>query len=309
MIYTITFNPAVDVVLTGQHFQLGQLNRSSHEGYVAGGKGINMSVLLKRLGKDSVATGFLAGFTGQFIESELRKEGVEPDFIQIEGITRINCKLHADTETEINGNGPEISPENFDRFYQYFNERLEAGDLVFLAGNAAPGMAADAYQKIAALCWQRQAYLILDTNLALLTACLPHHPFIIKPNHHELGEIFGVEIKAIDEIIYYGRALQEKGARHVLVSRGGQGAVLITEEGLMYQSSVPTGQVLNSVGAGDSMLAGFMASYLDTKNFETALRRGAAAGSATAFSVGIGQADFIQQLENQISVSEIKGER
>ncbi|MDO4432720.1 MAG: 1-phosphofructokinase [Aerococcaceae bacterium] len=305
MIYTITFNPAVDLVIQVPNCELGGLNRSTREHYVAGGKGINMSIVLQRLGHDNCATGFLGGFSGKFIEEALLAEKVTPNFIDIEGITRINVKLKSDVETEINAAGPTISPEQFEELVAYLEARLVSEDVVFLAGNAAPGLDETAYTRIAALCQQKQAKLVLDTNKALLSACLPYQPFIIKPNHHELGELFDVEIDDEATIIHYATELQKRGARNVLVSRGGKGAVLVTETGECYRSNVPKGTLVNSVGAGDSMLAGFMAKYLETTDYAKSLQQGAATGSATAFSVGIAEKSLIMSLVDQVSVEKI----
>ncbi|MCQ9210717.1 1-phosphofructokinase [Granulicatella seriolae] len=302
MIYTITFNPAVDLVIKVPDFQVGDLNRSVGEDYVAGGKGINMSVVLHRLGQTNIATGFLAGFSGYYIKQELKREGIEPHFIEVEGTTRINVKLKSKEETEINAAGPHVSPEKFQELVSYFQDKLQEGDVVFLAGNAAPGMDSSAYATIAQLCQKKKAYFVLDATKDLLTLCLQYQPFIIKPNHHELGEIFGVTIQNEDEIITYARKLQEQGARNVLVSRGGDGALLVTEDGQILSSNVPKGKLINSVGAGDSMLAGFMAKYLETKDYAQSLQQGAATGSATAFSVGIATDALIQELIPQIRI-------
>ena len=302
MLYTITFNPAIDLVIRVDHCQLGELNRSTGEDYVAGGKGINMSVILHRLGHKNVATGFLAGFSGEFIKQSLLEEGITPHFVQVEGTTRINVKLKSTQETEINAAGPYVPAEKFTELLSYFEQHLQTDDVVFLAGNAAPGMTSQAYVAIAKLCQEKHAKLVLDTTKTLLTECLSYQPFIIKPNHHELGEIFGVELHTEEAIITYAKKLQEKGARNVLVSRGGNGALLVSETGEVYTSNVPKGTVVNSVGAGDSMLAGFMAAYLETSDYATALKQGAATGSATAFSVGIATLEFINELKQQITV-------
>ncbi|MBG9982681.1 1-phosphofructokinase [Aerococcaceae bacterium DSM 111020] len=308
MNYTITFNPAVDLVIRVPDMNLGELNRSFEEEYVAGGKGINMAVLLKRLGQDTIATGFLGGFSGEFIKNSLTEEGIQPAFIEVEGTTRINVKLKAQQETEINAKGPIISDNQFNQLIDYLSEKLSAKDTLFLAGNAAPGLDQRHYQAIGQLAQEKKAKFVLDTNKELLTACLPFRPFLIKPNHHELGEIFGVEITDETEIIYYIKKLQDLGARNVIVSRGGEGALLMTEEGQIYTSTVPKGTLINSVGAGDSMVAGFMAAYNDTKDFEQSLLQGAASGSATAFSVGIGTKEKIEELKEQISIQSLENE-
>ena len=305
MIYTITFNPAVDLVIQVPNCQLGILNRSMGEEYVAGGKGINMSIVLKRLGIDNTATGFLGGFSGNYIEEFLEKEGITPQFISVEGTTRINVKVKDEVETEINAAGPTVDAEKFQRLMNYFEEVLKEGDTVFLAGNAAPGLDETSYVEIAKLCHVRGVKLVLDTTKVSLLACLPYRPFIIKPNQHELEELFGVNIQTQEEMLNYAFKLQEKGARNVLVSCGGDGAFLVSETGQVFASNVPTGKLINSVGAGDSMLAGFMAKFIETNDFRKSLKQGAASGSATAFSVGIATRELIEELIPHIETAEI----
>ena len=305
MIYTITFNPAVDLVIQVPNCQLGILNRSMGEEYVAGGKGINMSIVLKRLGIDNIATGFLGGFSGKYIEEFLEKEGITPQFISVEGTTRINVKVKGEVETEINAAGPTVDAEKFQRLMNYFEEVLKEGDTVFLAGNAAPGLDESSYVEIAKLCHVRGVKLVLDTTKVSLLACLPYRPFIIKPNQQELEELFGVNIQTQEEMLNYAFKLQEKGARNVLVSCGGDGAFLVSETGQVFASSVPKGTLVNSVGAGDSMLAGFMAKFIETNDFRKSLKQGAASGSATAFSVGIATRELIEELIPHIETAEI----
>ena len=305
MIYTITFNPAVDLVIQVPNCQLGALNRSKGEEYVAGGKGINMSIVLKRLGVDNIATGFLGGFSGKYIEEFLEKEGIIPQFISVEGTTRINVKVKGEVETEINAAGPTVDAEKFQRLMNYFEEVLQDGDIVFLAGNAAPGLDETSYVEIAKLCHARGVKLVLDTTKESLLACLPYQPFMIKPNQQELEELFGVNIQTQDEIVRYALQLQKTGARNVLVSCGGDGAFLVSETGQVFISSVPKGTLVNSVGAGDSMLAGFMAKFIETNDFRKSLKQGAASGSATAFSVGITTRKLIEELIPHIEIVEI----
>lgn len=305
MLYTITFNPAVDLVMQTDSIQLGALNRVERDDYVAGGKGINISVLLKRLGHENVATGFIGGFSGSYIRQSLLEEGVQPSFIELDAITRINVKIKADQETEINAQGPTISPEDSQRLLHYLEEVLVKGDTVFLAGNAAPGMTSAHYKAIARLCQEKQVRFVLDTNKDLLTTCLDYRPFLIKPNAHELGEIFKVKVESVGEVVHYAKKLQGLGAKNVIVSMGGLGAVLLTETGVVYQSSVPQGELVNSVGAGDSMVAGFMAEFLESEDYVESLKYGAASGSATAFSVGIASRELVDQLVSQIEVKKI----
>ncbi len=305
MIYTITFNPAVDLVIQVPNCQLGTLNRSMGEEYVAGGKGINMSVVLKRLGVDNIATGFLGGFSGKFIEEFLENEGINPQFISVDGTTRINVKVKGEVETEINAAGPTVDAEKFQQLINYFEDILAEGDIVFLAGNAAPGLDETSYVEIAKLCHERGVKLVLDTTKASLLACLPYRPFIIKPNQHELEELFGVNIQSQEEMLNYAFQLQEKGARNVLISCGSEGAFLVSETGQVFTSNVPKGILVNSVGAGDSMLAGFMAKFIETNDDRKSLKQGAASGSATAFSVGIATRELIEELIPQIEIAEI----
>ena len=306
MIYTITFNPAVDLVIQVPNCQLGTLNRSMGEEYVAGGKGINMSIVLKRLGIDNIATGFLGGFSGKYIEEFLEKEGITPQFISIEGTTRINVKVKGEVETEINAAGPTVDAEKFQRLMNYFEEVLKEGDTVFLAGNAAPGLDESSYVEVAKLCHARGVKLVLDTTKESLLACLPYQPFMIKPNQQELEELFGVNIKTQDEIIHYAFQLQKKGACNVLVSCGSEGAFLVSETGEVFASNVPTGKLINSVGAGDSMLAAFMAKFIETSDYKESLKQGAAAGSATAFSIGIATKTIINTLLSKIEIRKIQ---
>ena len=306
MIYTITFNPAVDLVIQVPNCQLGALNRSKGEEYVAGGKGINMSIVLKRLGVDNIATGFLGGFSGKYIEEFLEKEGITPQFISVEGTTRINVKVKGEVETEINAAGATVDAKKFQQLVRYLEEHLQEEDVVFLAGNAAPGLDEMSYVEVAKLCHTRGTKLVLDTTKALLLACLPYQPFMIKPNQHELEELFGVNIKTQDEIIHYAFQLQKKGACNVLVSCGSEGAVLISETGQVFASNVPEGTLVNSVGAGDSMLAGFMAKFIETRDYKESLKQGAAAGSATAFSIGVATKTIINTLLSKIEITEIQ---
>ncbi|MCZ0716892.1 1-phosphofructokinase [Aerococcus kribbianus] len=306
MIYTITFNPAIDLIYRLQDdLYPGQLNRSQNEDYIMGGKGLNASLLLKRLGHDTVATGFLAGFTGDFIKQELTRLGIKPYFITVEGTTRINAKVKGQDETEINGAGPEIHPENVQALIDYLQAELTSDDVVFLAGNKGLGMSQADYVAIAQLSHQVGAKLVLDSNADLLTSCLEYHPFIIKPNQDELNEIFDCQVSSQSDVIHYAKRLQDMGAKHVLVSLGGKGSILVTEQGQILAANAPKGQVINSTGAGDSMLAGFIGQYLDNGSLEDSLRQGAASGSATAFSTGIAGAKAVEQLKAQIKITEI----
>lgn len=306
MIYTITFNPAIDLVVKSANVTLGDLNRSSGEDYVAGGKGINMSVVLQRLGVENMAIACLGGFTGDYIMSELAKDGVIVKKIAVDGITRINVKLKGEVETEINAQGAMVTSETMTELLTYLDQTLTADDVVMLAGNVAPGMTKEDYARVAELCQQKQVKFVLDTTKELLTACLPYRPFLIKPNHHELGEIFGVTIRTQEEILTYVAKLQEMGATNVLISRGGDGSLFVSENNQVFSANVPKGKLVNSVGAGDSMLAGFLSAYLDTQDYAQALKVGTATGSGTAFSVGIATKEMVDSLLPQIEVSKLK---
>ena len=284
MIYTVTFNPSLDYIVSVEDFKLGLTNRTSSEMILPGGKGINVSTVLGNLGIENTALGFLAGFTGKEIERRLKEMGVASDFIEInEGVSRINLKLKSIDGTEINGSGPVISPEDVEKLMEKL-DKLGEGDVLFLAGSIPTSMPDDMYQKIMAKLDGKGVMIVVDATRDLLLNVLEYHPFLIKPNNHELGEIFDVELLTRESVVPYAKKLQEKGARNVLVSMAGEGAVLIDENGREYMSPVPKGKVVNAVGAGDSMVAGFIAGYLEKKDYEYAFHMGIASGSASAFS-------------------------
>lgn len=301
MIYTVTFNPALDYVVKVDHFTLGAVNRASRENIYCGGKGLNVSTVLAALGYGSTALGFVAGFTGQEILQRVKELGFRSDFIQVEkGMSRINVKLKSQEETELNGIGPEITSEDIERLYDRLNG-LKKGDVLVLSGSIPQSINDDIYERIMARLSGKGIRIVVDATKDLLINVLPYHPFLIKPNNHELGEMFQVTLNSTEEIIEYGRRLQEKGAMNVLVSMAGDGAVLITEEGNVYRMGVPEGTVKNSVGAGDSMVAGFLAGYLENGSYEHALRLGSAAGSASAFSEGLAGKEEIMKLYEELS--------
>ncbi len=284
MIYTVTFNPSLDYIVSVPDFQLGMTNRTSSELMFAGGKGINVSIVLKQLGLDSTALGFTAGFTGEEIAKRLEADGVQTDFIKVPaGISRINVKLKNIDGTEINGMGPEIGPEELKQLLARL-DRLAAGDVLVLAGSIPKSMPDDIYQDILKRLDQRNILSVVDATGELLVNVLKHHPFLIKPNNHELGELFGVELKTKEQVVSYAKKLQEQGAKNVLVSMGGQGAVLVSETGEVYMADAPKGELKNSVGAGDSMVAGFITGWTEKKSYEHAFRMGVSTGSASAFS-------------------------
>ena len=296
MIYTVTFNPAIDYVVRVEDFSLGQVNRSSREEIQFGGKGINVSVMLKHLGTDSCALGFLAGFTGKAIEDGLHRMGIRTDFIHLsQGMTRINVKLKAKEETEINGQGPGISQADFQKLLEQV-ALLQPGDTLVLAGSIPQSLPDDVYERIIQSLAGKDIQVVVDATRDLLCHVLKYRPFLIKPNHIELGEIFDRTLHTDEEIRECASLLQQRGARNVLVSMAGDGAILLDETGAFHKIAAPKGEVKNSVGAGDSMVAGFLAGYLQSRDYETALRIGAAAGSATAFSEGLAQRDEVQAL-------------
>lgn len=296
MIYTVTFNPALDYVIRMESLNLGMVNRSSAEAVYYGGKGINVSTVLKNIGVDSVALGFVAGFTGKEIEEGVKNMGVVTDFIKLpEGMSRINVKIKAEQETEINGQGPKISMEQVEKLFEKL-DRLKKGDCLVLAGTIPASLPSDIYEQIMDRLKDKEIHIVVDATKDLLLNVLKYHPFLIKPNNHELGEMFGVVLKTDEEIVEYAKKLQERGARNVLISMAGDGAILLTETKEVYKMGVPKGTVVNSVGAGDSMVAGFVASYFKEHDYLKALKFGTATGSATAFSEGLATMDKVEEL-------------
>jgi len=300
MIYTVTFNPSLDYIVSVDHFALGKVNRTNKEIMYPGGKGINVSLVLQNLGFQSKALGFMAGFTGQEIARLLDEQGVQSDFIKVkEGISRINVKLRSDEESEINGMGPAISDADIQELYRQL-DTLQDGDVLVLAGSIPSVMPSSMYMDIMKHLADKKLDIVVDATNDLLVNVLQYHPFLIKPNNHELGEIFGVELNTRDEVIPYAKKMQEKGARNVLISMAGEGAVLVTEDGQVFQSEAPKGKLMNSVGAGDSMVAGFVAGYLDSKNYEQAFYMGVCTGSASAFSESLATKDGVSELLKQL---------
>lgn len=300
MIYTVTFNPALDYVVAVEHFTLGSVNRTFRENIFYGGKGINVSALLANLGYESTALGFVAGFTGREIERGARCLGFQSDFIQVErGMSRINVKLKSDQESEINGMGPDIMPGDVELLFEKL-EALKSGDILVLSGSIPAAIDSDIYQRIMERLEGRGIQMVVDAEKDLLLKVLRYHPFLIKPNNHELGQMFGLELKTEEEIVRYARKLKEQGAVNVLVSMAGDGAILVAEDGSVHRQNVAAGKVRNSVGAGDSMVAGFIAGYLEKKDYAYALKMGTACGGATAFSDGIGTRDEIMRLLNTL---------
>ena len=301
MYYTITLNPAIDMLTKVENFELGKLNRTGESDYVIGGKGINISLLLNNIGKESKALGFIAGFTGYFIKEELKKKGIKSNFVETRGFTRINIKLTTEHETEINSQSSKVSKENIKEFFDTLEE-LSDNDTVFLSGNIIPGMDSHDFAAIAKKVREKGAKLVVDSNKDMVLDTLKYKPFIIKPNEFELGEMFGVKISNTEEIAKYAKKLQEMGAENVLVSMGSKGAILFTNEGDIFTANTATGKVISTIAAGDSMLAMFVAKYDETGDYRLSLQYASAAGGATSFSAGVGKKKLIEELLSQINV-------
>jgi len=318
MIYTITFNPSLDYVVSVNDFKTEQVNRTTSEFVFPGGKGINVSMILSELGVENTALGFVAGFTGAELERQLKEKGAITDFVTVkDGNTRINVKLRStntkcenesnaeeipfssDVETEINGHGPVVSEEELQSLLNKFSE-LNVDDVVVISGSVSKGISQSVYADIVKLCNEKGIKVVVDAASALLWNTLEYEPFLIKPNKDELEDIFYRDIFSKDEVEFYAKELQNRGAKNVLVSLGEHGAVLVAEDGKVYEMDAPKGEVLNSVGAGDSMVAGFLAGYLRTNDFEKALKLGICAGSATAFSYGLATKEEIEALIEKI---------
>ena len=300
MIYTVTFNPSLDYVIQVDKLVPGEINRTTHEAVYPGGKGNNVSVILSNLGHSSKALGFTAGFTGEALENMLKEFGCDTAFIRLpEGSTRINVKINAGEETEINGQGPVITEEAQSALFEQL-DALKKEDILVLAGSIPNTLPSDIYERILEHLQGRGIHFVVDATKELLLNVLQYHPFLIKPNNHELGEMFGVTLKTRDEIVTYAKKLQEMGAKNVLVSMAGDGAILLTEDGIIYKAKPPKGKVLNSVGAGDSMVAGFLTGYLNTGEYEKAFRLGVVTGSATAFQYWLAtKEDIVALMEDK----------
>ena len=299
MVYTVTFNPAIDYVVHTGAMQLGAVNRSSSEEMYFGGKGINVSIVLKELGIASRALGFTAGFTGEAIENGMRAKGIESDFVRLKsGNSRINVKIKAEEETELNGHGPDIDDDALAQLFAKL-DALKDGDTLVLAGSIPGSLPPDIYERIMQRLSDRNIKTVVDATKDLLLNVLKYKPFLIKPNNFELGEMFGVVLKTDAEIEQYARKLQEMGAVNVLISMAGDGAMLIDEQGSCHRCGVCRGKVKNSVGAGDSMVAGFVAGSMNG-DYEYALKLGTAAGGATAFSEGLAVRATIDELLRQL---------
>lgn len=299
MIYTVTFNPAVDYVVHTDEMAVGRVNRSRNEEIYFGGKGINISMVLSELGVRSKALGFVAGFTGEAIEKGVAEKGIETDFVHLEkGFSRINIKIKSGSETELNGQGPTIDDRSLGELFSKL-DKLSEGDTLILAGSIPSSMPSDIYERILERLSPKKIKTVVDATKELLINALKYKPFLIKPNNYELEELFGAELRTNDEIAGYAAKLKDMGARNVLVSMAEKGALLLDENGKTHFCGVCSGTVINSVGAGDSMVAGFIAG-LENGDYDYALKLGTAAGGATAFSKGLAKKEDIFRLLQQL---------
>ena len=296
MIYTVTLNPSLDYVVDVDDFELGRTNRAVSERLYAGGKGINVSFVLKNLGFESTALGFSAGFTGEEIKKQIQERGITENLITVlNGQSRINIKLRGQQETEINGMGPDIEKEHIQQLLKKLSV-LSPGDYLILAGSVPMKVNDTIYYDILKTLDKKGIKAVVDTTGDLLLNVLKYHPFLIKPNIHELSELFSTEIKTKEDVVQYGLKLQDMGAQNVIVSMAGDGAVFICENGEIYKSEAPKGVVKNSVGAGDSMVAGFLAGFCETKDFAKAFKMGVCTGSASAFSEDLATKEQVRQV-------------
>ena len=293
MIYTLTFNPAIDYYLSVDDLILGAVNRTKTEQIRFGGKGINVSFVLKELGVTSTALGFVGGFTGDALENHLKSKGIKCDFVKVQGNTRINVKLN---DTDINASGPDITDSELQQLYKKL-DNLKNGNFLVLSGNVPKSLPQNTYEIILERLKNRGVEFVVDAEKDLLLGTLKYKPFLIKPNHHELGQIFGVEIENFDTALTYAKKLQEMGAQNVMVTLGSKGAVLVCKNGETYTKAAPKGSVISAVGAGDSAVAAFLAEYLNSGNYENCLKSAVAAGSATTFSDGLATKEKIEKIK------------
>ena len=301
MIYTITFNPALDYISQVNNFEIGKINRTETEKILPGGKGLNVSTVLGNLGIESTALGFIAGFTGEELKRDIEQRGIKTDFIKVEkGLTRINVKISSKEETALNGNGPEITEEDIKQLLKKI-DNIKSEDTVILAGNIPKCINNNIYEIICKKLEQNKVRFIVDATKELLMNVLRYKPFLIKPNKEELEETFKEKIETKEEIIEHAKKLQKMGARNVLISLGGDGAMLVTTENKEYFLNAPKGKVLNTVGAGDSMVAGFVAGYEKSGDYQYAFKVGLATGSASAFSMNLATSEEVANLLKEIN--------
>lgn len=303
MIYTVTFNPSLDYIVSVKDFRPGMTNRTSSELMLAGGKGINVSIVLGNLGIKSTALGFIAGFTGDEIVKRLHNSGINSEFIKInDGISRINIKLKSIDGTEINGQGPHIDSSHIEQLMNRLR-RLESGDVLVLAGSIPAGISDNIYKDIMDMLKDKGVQIVVDATSRLLTNVLEYKPFFIKPNQHELGDIFNVTLNTQEEVIPYALKLKKMGAVNVCVSMGGKGAILVADDGNVYKAKAPDGILKNSVGAGDSLVAGFLSGWIEKKDYEYAFRKGVATGSASAFSERLATVGEVNMLIDKVVIT------
>lgn len=303
VIYTVTFNPSLDYIVSVKDFRLGMTNRTSSELMLAGGKGINVSIVLGNLGIKSTALGFIAGFTGDEIVRRLHNGGINSEFIKInDGISRINIKLKSIDGTEINGQGPHIDSSHIEQLMNRLR-RLESGDVLVLAGSIPAGISDNIYKDIMDMLKDKGVQIVVDATSRLLTNVLEYNPFFIKPNQHELGDIFNVTLNTQEEVIPYALKLKKMGAVNVCVSMGGKGAILVADDGNVYKAKAPDGILKNSVGAGDSLVAGFLSGWIEKKDYEYAFRKGVATGSASAFSERLATVGEVNMLIDKVVIT------
>ena len=296
MICTVTFNPSLDYIVRVDDMRLGVINRTTYEQVLPGGKGINVSIVLGNLGHESRALGFLAGFTGAEIARRVREAGVDADFIEVaEGMSRINAKIKSNEETELNGQGPLITETDIEQLYARLDV-LSQDDTLVISGSVPATLPGDMYERIMERLDGRGVRVVVDAERELLTRVLPYRPFLVKPNNIELGDIYGVKLETRADVIPYAKRMQQAGARNVLVSMAGEGGVLVAESGEVFDSPAAKGTVVNSVGAGDSSVAGFLAGLAETGSYETAFRMALAAGSASAFSDHLATRPEVEEL-------------
>lgn len=304
MIYTVTLNPSIDYIVQVKQLELGNLNKMKDDLKLPGGKGINVSRILHELNIDTTALGFLGGFTGEFIANWLHKDGIHTDFVPVQDDTRINIKLKSEVETEINGLGPTISKKESEALLRQIDHIASGDNILVLSGSKPPSLPADYYNSLIEKVADSNAAFVIDTTGKDLQAALTYKPLLVKPNKAELAELFGVEINSKQAVLQYGAKLLELGAAHAIVSMADEGALLFTETGT-YQGVSPKGMVKNSVGAGDSMIAGFIGEYMRTKDAVQSFKMGLASGSATAFSSDLANKDAILTLLDEVEVTSL----
>ena len=305
MVYTITFNPALDYITQVENFKIGEINRTKTETILPGGKGLNVSIVLKNLEIENTALGFIAGFTGEELIKKLEAKGVKTDFVKVEeGFTRINIKISSISgnkveETALNGSGPQIVQKDIEELFNKL-DKVTTEDVVVLSGSVPKNISKDVYREICKKISERGITFVVDSTQELLMSVLEYNPFLIKPNKEELEETLNCKISSKEDIINAAKELKKLGAQNILVSLGKDGALLLTKEDKVLYSKAPKGEIVNTVGSGDSMVAGFLAGYYKTKDYEYALKTGVAAGSASAFSIELATKDDVEELLKQL---------